>query len=73
MYVDVGYLLSASAVRVTGTSLRNGIQVDYEGAVALFDRETCSAWPGGGSQIAVASSVNAAATRCRDGVSVAIS
>jgi uncharacterized LabA/DUF88 family protein len=28
--VDVGYLLSATAVRVTGTSLRNGIQVDYE-------------------------------------------
>jgi uncharacterized LabA/DUF88 family protein len=28
--VDVGYLLSAIAVRVTGTSLRNGIQVDYE-------------------------------------------
>src|SRR5262245_24060130 len=30
LYVDVGYLLSAAAVRVTGTSLRNGIQVDYE-------------------------------------------
>lgn len=30
LYVDVGYLLSATAVRVTGTSLRNGIQVDYE-------------------------------------------
>jgi uncharacterized LabA/DUF88 family protein len=30
LYVDVGYLLSAIAVRVTGTSLRNGIQVDYE-------------------------------------------
>lgn len=28
--MDVGYLLSATAVRVTGTSLRNGIQVDYE-------------------------------------------
>ena len=28
--MDVGYLLSAAAVRVTGTSLRNGIQVDYE-------------------------------------------
>lgn len=33
MYVDVGYLLSASAVRVTGTSLRNGIQVDYESLI----------------------------------------
>jgi uncharacterized LabA/DUF88 family protein len=30
LYVDVGYLLSAAAVRVTGTSLRNGIQVIYE-------------------------------------------
>jgi len=30
LYVDVGYLLSATAVRVTGTSLRNGIRVDYE-------------------------------------------
>lgn len=33
LYVDVGYLLSASAVRVTGTSLRNGIQVDYESLI----------------------------------------
>ena len=31
--MDVGYLLSAAAVRVTGTSLRNGIQVDYESLV----------------------------------------
>jgi uncharacterized LabA/DUF88 family protein len=31
--VDVGYLLSGAAVRVTGTSLRNGIQVDYESLV----------------------------------------
>jgi uncharacterized LabA/DUF88 family protein len=31
--VDVGYLLSAAAVRVTGTSLRNGIQVDYESLI----------------------------------------
>jgi uncharacterized LabA/DUF88 family protein len=27
--VDVGYLLSSTAVRVTGTSLRNGVHVDY--------------------------------------------
>lgn len=33
LYVDVGYLLSASAVRVTGTSLRNGIQVDFESLI----------------------------------------
>src|SRR3954466_464567 len=29
LYVDVGYLLSSTAVRVTGTSLRNGVHVDY--------------------------------------------
>ncbi|MCW2140001.1 NYN domain-containing protein [Actinoplanes cyaneus] len=33
LYVDVGYLLSAAAVRVTGTSFRNGIQVDYESLI----------------------------------------
>jgi uncharacterized LabA/DUF88 family protein len=33
LYVDVGYLLSAAAVRVTGTSLRNGIRVDYESLI----------------------------------------
>ncbi|MCY1137059.1 NYN domain-containing protein [Actinoplanes sp. Pm04-4] len=33
LYVDVGYLLSATAVRVTGTSFRNGIQVDYESLI----------------------------------------
>src|SRR5690625_7570951 len=29
LYVDVGYLLASAATRVTGTSLRNGIHVDY--------------------------------------------
>ena len=29
IYVDAGYLLAAAATRVTGTSLRNGIAVDY--------------------------------------------
>src|SRR5690348_7811438 len=29
LYVDVGYLLSSTAVRVAGTSLRTGIHVDY--------------------------------------------
>lgn len=33
LYVDVGYLLSAAAGRVTGTSFRNGIQVDYESLI----------------------------------------
>ena len=30
IYVDVGYLLSAAATRVTGTSLRGGVVVDYQ-------------------------------------------
>lgn len=39
VYVDVGYLLSAIAVRATGTSFRNGIQVDYESLVdALIEQ-----------------------------------
>lgn len=29
LYVDVGYLLSSAAVRVTGTSLRSGIHIAY--------------------------------------------
>lgn len=29
LYVDVGYLLASAATRVTGTSLRNGVVVDY--------------------------------------------
>lgn len=29
LYVDVGYLLTSAATRVTGTSLRNGIHVEY--------------------------------------------
>ncbi|WP_404389634.1 NYN domain-containing protein [Humibacillus xanthopallidus] len=34
LYVDVGYLLAASATRVTGTSLRSGIVVSYPDLVA---------------------------------------
>ncbi len=29
MFVDAGYLLAAAATRVTGTSLRNGVHVEY--------------------------------------------
>ncbi|MCS5521205.1 NYN domain-containing protein [Curtobacterium flaccumfaciens pv. oortii] len=29
LYVDAGYLLAAAATRITGSSLRTGIQVDY--------------------------------------------
>ena len=29
VYVDAGYLLASAATRVTGTSLRNGIHVDF--------------------------------------------
>ena len=34
LYVDVGYLLASAATRVTGTSLRNGVVVDYGRLVA---------------------------------------
>ena len=34
VYVDVGYLLAASATRVTGTSLRSGVVVSYPDLVA---------------------------------------
>lgn len=30
IYVDVGYLLSGAATRVTGTSLRGGVVIDYQ-------------------------------------------
>ncbi|MBU2662547.1 NYN domain-containing protein [Actinoplanes bogorensis] len=33
LYVDVGYLLTSAAVRVAGTSLRNGVHVDYEALI----------------------------------------
>ncbi|MEE2035164.1 NYN domain-containing protein, partial [Rhodococcus chondri] len=29
LYIDAGYLLASAATRVTGTSLRSGIHVDY--------------------------------------------
>lgn len=34
VYVDVGYLLASAATRVTGSSLRSGIEVDYPGLVS---------------------------------------
>ena len=34
VYVDVGYLLASAATRVTGSSLRSGIEVDYAGLIA---------------------------------------
>jgi uncharacterized LabA/DUF88 family protein len=33
LYIDAGYLLASAATRVTGTSLRNGIHVDYSALV----------------------------------------
>jgi uncharacterized LabA/DUF88 family protein len=33
LYVDAGYLLASAATRVTGTSLRNGIYVEYRSLV----------------------------------------
>ena len=29
VYVDVGYLLASAATRVSGTSLRSGVEVDH--------------------------------------------
>ena len=36
VYVDVGYLLASAATRVTGSSLRSSIEVDYPGLVAAL-------------------------------------
>jgi len=36
VYVDVGYLLASAATRVTGSSLRSGIEVDYPGLIAAL-------------------------------------
>ncbi len=39
LYVDAGYLLASAATRVTGTSLRNGIHVEYRALIqALVDQ-----------------------------------
>lgn len=34
VYVDVGYLLAAAATRVTGSSLRRGVQTDYASLIS---------------------------------------
>lgn len=39
VYVDVGYLLASSATRVTGTSLRAGIHVDFTALIASIIEE----------------------------------
>jgi uncharacterized LabA/DUF88 family protein len=39
LYVDAGYLLAAAATRVTGTSLRSGIHVDYRPLIASMIAE----------------------------------
>lgn len=38
LYVDAGYLLSSAATRVTGSSLRRGIEVDYEALIAALTK-----------------------------------
>lgn len=47
LYVDAGYLLASAATRVTGTSLRNGIHVEFQALVkALVDHaENASGLP----------------------------
>ncbi|MFJ2087548.1 NYN domain-containing protein [Micromonospora chokoriensis] len=39
LYVDVGYLLSSAAVRVTGTSLRSGVRVEYAQLIEALVRQ----------------------------------
>ena len=39
LYVDAGYLLASAATRVTGTSLRNGIHVEYRPLVEALIRQ----------------------------------
>lgn len=39
MYVDVGYLLAAAATRVTGSSLRRGVQTDYAALIEALQAQ----------------------------------
>jgi hypothetical protein len=39
VYVDVGYLLASAATRVTGSSLRSSVEVDYPALVAAIVRQ----------------------------------
>ncbi|HEY9292380.1 MAG TPA: NYN domain-containing protein, partial [Microlunatus sp.] len=47
LYVDAGYLLAAAATRLTGTSLRSGITVDYPKLITnlIEQAETASGLP----------------------------
>ena len=36
LYIDAGYLLASAATRVTGTSLRSGIHVDYSALISAL-------------------------------------
>ncbi|MGC0367599.1 uncharacterized LabA/DUF88 family protein [Rhodococcus sp. 27YEA15] len=47
IYVDTGYLLASAATRVTGTSLRSGIHVDYASLIAslICEAESSSGLP----------------------------
>ena len=38
VYVDVGYLPSSTATRLTGTSLRSGVDIDHERLVEALTR-----------------------------------
>ncbi|MDR0593833.1 MAG: NYN domain-containing protein, partial [Bifidobacteriaceae bacterium] len=39
LYVDAGYLLASVATRLTGTSLRSGVRVDYERLIACLTKQ----------------------------------
>ncbi len=45
VYIDAGYLLAASAARITGTSLRSGIHVEYRPLVGSLVR-AAEQWAG---------------------------
>src|SRR3546814_7320613 len=40
LYVDAGYLLASAATRITGTSLRNGIHVEYRALIQRSEEHT---------------------------------
>ncbi|MDR1186369.1 MAG: NYN domain-containing protein [Bifidobacteriaceae bacterium] len=39
LYVDAGYLLASVATRLTGTSLRSGVKVDYQKLIACLTKQ----------------------------------
>ena len=44
VYVDVGYLLASAATRVTGTSLRSGVEVDHAQLIEAMMGQAAENW-----------------------------